>query len=130
MNRTAAANYSSDTARWRCVTSTANTVFKRVASLGVPVLGVLQDNPSSGQTGNIMVYGVTRVRVLTTSHNAIAVMDKMIASSQGGVIASTGGVGKYIIGRALETLGANSTGIIAMLLTHQGSGSSGTAQVG
>lgn len=126
-DRTATANYSSATSQFIVVKSTSNTTFTKQTTKGGAVLGVLQDTPSSGQAGAIMHYGVSKVRCLTTSHTAIAVMAKLCASTKGGVIPSTGGVSQYVLGRALEALSSNSTGIITMLITHQGGGSSGAA---
>lgn len=126
-DRTATADYSSATNQFRFVTSTSNTTFKRAASAGVPVLGVLQDTPASGEHGSIRVYGLSKVRVGTTSHAAIAIMDKIRTSSVGFAMPSTLGT-RYVIGRALETLSSNSTGVISMLITHEGGGSSGNAQ--
>jgi hypothetical protein len=34
-------------------------------------------------------------------------------------------LGSYILGRSLSILAANATGIITMLITHQGAGSTG-----
>lgn len=128
-DRTAAANYSSAVAIGCAVTSTSNTSFKRVAADGGTVLGVLVDNPSSGAMGRIQVFGVAKCRVRSTAHVAIAVMDKIKASSAGYFLSSTATtqVAKYVFGRALDTLAANTTGFISVLITHQGAGSSGAA---
>lgn len=128
-NRTAAANYSSAVAIGCAVTSTSATDFKRVAVDGGKVLGVLVDNPSSGQMGRIQVFGVAKCRVRSTAHAAIAVMDKIKASSAGYFLSSTATtqVAKYILGLAQEPLAANTTGFIAVFITHQGAGSSGAA---
>lgn len=126
-NRTATANLSADTARWTCVKSTSNTTFSQQTTKGGFVMGILQDSPSSGQMGKIQTHGVSKARVTAATHTAIAIGDRIIASSGAGVRASTGTtVAFYTLGRALETLGANTTGIIAVLLTHEGSGSTGT----
>lgn len=125
-DRTAAADYSSATNQFRLVTSTANTTFSRVATAGSKVLGVLQDTPASGEPGAIRLYGISKVRVNSTAHAAIAIMNKLRASSVGGAMPSTA-VANYIWGRALETLSSNSTGVITAFITHEGSGSSGAA---
>ena len=39
---------------------------------------------------------------------------------------STAAVGYYVIGRALEAIGSNTTGIITILFRPEGPGSSGT----
>ena len=122
---TASSDYN-DAADQFCFVTSTGTNFKKVTTAGAPVLGVLQDRPSSGTAGAIAVSGVTKVRVLNTTHTAIAVMDKLRCSTLGGAMPSTANVGYYVVGRALEALGSNTTGIITMLITHQGAGSSGT----
>jgi hypothetical protein len=124
-NRTATANYSSATANYRFVTSTSNTTFTRVASSGGKVLGVLLDTPSSGQMGAIQVGGIAKVRC-STSHGAIAVMDKIRSDANGMAKGSTA-VGNFVVGRALESIGANTAGLIAVLLTFEGAGSTSAA---
>lgn len=128
-NRVAAANYSSARNIGCAVTSTSATDFKRVAVDGGVTLGVLTDNPSSGQQGRIQVFGIAKCRVVAGTHVAIAVMDKIKATSDGFFRSSTAAtqVQKYIFGRAMEPLGANTTGLISVLITHQGGGSSGAA---
>ena len=123
-DRSATANYSSGSNQYLVVKSTGATVFTKQTTKGGVVLGVLQDTPSSGAFGAIMHFGVSRVRVNTTGHPAISVMDKLRASTRAGVEGSTANVNYYVLGRALETLSSNSTGIITILLTHQGAGSS------
>lgn len=126
-NRTATANYSSDSSRYTVVKSTANTTFSKQTTKGGFALGILQNTPSSGSMGEIVCFGITKARVTAATHTAIAIGDRIIASSGAGVRASTGTtVANYTLGRALETLAANTTGIIAVLLTHEGSGSTGT----
>lgn len=129
-DRSATANYSSASSQYCVVTSTGATNFKKQTTKGGVVLGVLQDTPSSGSFGAVMMYGVSRVRVNTTAHPAIAIMDRLRASTRAGVEGSTANVTYYVVGRALETLSSNSTGIITMLLTHSGAGSSGTVNLG
>lgn len=129
-DRSATANYSSASSQYTCVVSTGATNFKKQTTKGGVVLGVLQDTPSSGSFGAIMSYGVSRVRVNTTAHPAIAIMDRLRASTRAGVEGSTANVTYYVVGRALETLSSNSTGIISMLITHSGAGSSGTVNLG
>jgi len=128
-DRVAAANYSSDRNIGCAVSSTSGTTFKRLAVDGAPVLGVLCDNPSSGQMGRIQIGGIAKCRVVATTHVAIAVMDKIKGTSDGFFRSSTATtqVAKYTFGRALEPLAANTTGVIAVYITHQGGGSSGAA---
>jgi len=122
---TAAGDYN-DAVDQYCVVRSTGTNFTITTTLDGLALGVLQDKPSSGTPGLIKVMGQTKVRVNTTSHAAIKVFDKLSPSSGGGIKMSTGGADGYVLGRALETLAANTTGIIRMLITHQGGGSSGT----
>jgi len=128
-DRVAVANYSSAVAIGCAVSSTSNTTFKRIATDGAPVLGVLVDNPSSGQMGWIQIAGVAKCRVVAGTHVAIAIMDKIKGTTDGYFRSSTATtqVAKYVFGRALESLAANTTGIISVLITHQGGGSSGAA---
>lgn len=126
-NRTAVGNYSSETSRYTPVKSTANASFSKQTTKGGVVLGILQNTPSSGGMGEIAVTGISKARVVAPTHTAIGIMDRLIASTVGGLRASTGTtVAYYTVGRALETLAANTTGIIAVLLNHEGSGSTGT----
>ena len=127
--RTATANYSSATDQYTLVKSTSGTTFTQQTSAGGVCIGVLQDTPASGSAGNIQLTGVTRVRVDSTSHAAIAVGDKLRCSTSAAALPSTA-VAYYVLGRSLDTLSSNSTGVIWMLLTHQGSGSSGNAAAG
>lgn len=122
-DRTAVANYSSAVAQYTLVKTTANTNFSQQKTGGGPVYGVLQDTPSSGTAGNIMVLGVSRVRVNNATHLGIVTGDKLRASTTAGAKPSTASVTNYVFGRALETLTTNSTGVIWALITHQGSGS-------
>jgi hypothetical protein len=122
-DRTAVSNYSSASSQYTLVTSTSGTTFKKQTTLGGFVLGVLQDTPSSGQAGAVMVYGVSRVRVNNATHIGIVNMDKLKCSTTAGAKPSTTAVANYVWGRALESLTTNSTGVIWALITHQGSGS-------
>jgi hypothetical protein len=124
-DRTALQNLSSATSQYILVRSTADTTFGRTAVDGERCDGVLQDTPSSGEPGNVMLLGVSVVRVNSTAHTAIAVGDKLMCSTNGGALPSTGGVAQYVVGRAWQTLAANTTGLIPMLITHQGGGSTG-----
>lgn len=132
--KTATANYSSAKAQFTVVKSTSATTFTKQTSALNPALGILQDTPSSGTQGSIMLLGITKARVTSTSHAAIAVLDKLTCSTAGGVIPQSTAQGtrvrQYVLGRALETLSSNSTGVITMFLTHEGGGSSGAASAG
>ena len=126
---TAAGNYSSAAAQYRVVKLTTAADFTINVASSKPPIGVLQDRPSSGIAGLVRFQGVTKVRVLSTAHSLISIGNKLCASTlskQGGVINSTL-VSRYVIGRALEALSSGTTGIITMLITHEGAGSTGTA---
>lgn len=123
---TASSDYNDFPDQFTCVTSTGGSGFKKQTSVGGKVLGILQDLPSSGTPGLICVLGVTKARVLNTTHAAIEVMDKLRCSSNGGVMPSSASVTNYVIGRALERLSSNSTGVITILFRPEGAGSSGT----
>lgn len=123
---TASSDYNDFPDQYTCVTSTGGTGFKKQFTAGAPVLGILQDLPSSGTPGLLCVVGVTKARVLNTTHAAIAVMDKLRCSTLGGVMPSSALVTNYVIGRSLEALAANTTGIITIILRPEGGGSSGT----
>src|SRR6266700_6355214 len=116
---TAAANYSSASSQFTVVRSTAANFTKQTTKGGV-VTGVLQDLPSSGQPGVLMAFGISRARVNTTAHPKINVGDKLRASTRAGVEGSTANVNYYVLGRAMDSLSSNSTGIITVLITHQG----------
>lgn len=119
---TATANYSSALQQFTVMQSTATGVFTQQVTVGGPVIGVLQDLPSSGFVGSLAVGGVTKVRVNTTAQAAIVSGDKLCASTGGGVIGSTA-VGRFVIGRSLGAVATNATGIIQMRITMEGAGS-------
>ena len=120
---TATADYSSTTAQYTCVLSTAQADFSQQSVAGERVLGVLQNQPSSGQMGSIRVSGVTKVWVHTTSA-AVAAGDALQGSTSGGVLPVANALSSYVIGRALEASSTNH--LIAMLITHEGGGSTAT----
>lgn len=120
---TAGANYSSAAAQFRFVGSTDGTSCKLVATKGNHAIGVLQDTPSSGTAGQVMTYGITKLR-FSTSHKGVVVGSAIISSSLGYGQKSTG-VGQYVIGRSLAILTTNAAGIIPVQLTFEGAGSSG-----
>lgn len=123
---TSIGNYSSASSQYCVVKTTGAGTFSKQTTVGGPSLGVLQDLPSSGYVGSVGFKGVSKVRVNTTSHAAIAVGDKLCASSGAGVRGSTA-VGRFVIGRALAAVSANSTAIIPMLITLEGAGSTSAA---
>ena len=71
---TASSDYNDAADQFTFVTSTGSN-FKKQTTAGAPVLGILQDRPSSGTAGAICVLGVTKARVANATHTAIAVMD-------------------------------------------------------
>jgi hypothetical protein len=117
----ASSGYTGATYQYRVVTLSSATTFKVQTSSTQFALGILQDTPAIGQAGQIVVSGVTKARVLSTASKAIVVGDKLKASTAGGVMASTGAATKwYVLGHALTALSSGTTGIISMLITHQG----------
>ncbi len=119
---TANGDYNDAADQFLCYTSTG-TDFKLQTTVGGKVLGILQDRPSSGTPGALCVFGVTKARCVNATHTAIAVGDKLRCSSAGGIMPSTANAGYYVIGRALEALGSNTTGIITILFRPEGAGS-------
>src|SRR5258708_25816119 len=101
-DKTAAANYSSQSSQFTVVRSTG-TNFTKQTTKGGTALGVLQDLPSSGQPGTIMYHGVSRVRVNTTAHPKINVGDKLRASTPAGVDAAAPNVVHHVLARAVDT---------------------------
>ena len=121
---TAAGDYNDAADQYLCYRSTGSN-FTLQTTIGAPILGILQDRPSSGTPGTLCAFGVTKARVVNTSHAAIAVGDKLRCSTLGGVMPSSANVAYYVIGRSLEALASNTTGIITILLRPEGAGSSG-----
>jgi hypothetical protein len=110
------------------MSSTAAGIAKLQATKGGPVIGILQNKPGSSGGAVVRAFGVTKARVNAPTHTAILCGDKLIASSSGGVRATTGtALAQFVIGRALEGLAANTTGVITILLNPTGAGST-TAQ--
>lgn len=121
----AAGNYSSATNQYRCVRQSSNSLFTRGSSAaGTLTLGILQDTPSSGEHGTIRTLGISKIRILSTALSALTIGAKMAGSTGGGLIRSTA-VGRYTLGRLMESFSSASTGVITMLITHEGGGSSG-----
>lgn len=120
---TANGDYNDELDQFKCYSSTG-TDFKLMTTAGGKVLGILQDRPSSGSAGALCVFGVTKARVDNTTHGAIAIGDKLRCSTSGGVVPSTANVNYYVIGRAMEAIGSNTTGVITILFRPEGAGSS------
>ena len=126
--KTALTNLSASAAQYTLVKSTATTTFSQQVTAGAVVIGVLQDRPIAGQPGLVAVAGVTKVRVNSTAHAAIAVGDKLTCSTAAGAIPSTL-LTRFPFCRSLETLSSNSpaTALITVQLTMEGGGSTGAA---
>jgi len=89
------------------------------------ILGVLQNSPSTGggDAASVMIGGISKVAKDSTGV-AIAHGDSLTCTTEGGVQTSTSAVTSYQIGIAMEAMAAGTTGLITMLLTHEGRGSS------
>lgn len=87
------------------------------ATRGGTVDGVLQGNSTTATSLGVMVYGVSKVVAGDSSamENAISFGTRLVASSQGHAVPSTG-AGQHLIGISLGTLSTGSTGIIPVLL--------------
>ena len=114
----AAANYSSATDQYTCVQITSGTLVAQQTADGGPVLGILQNKPASGSVAEVMCYGITKARV--DPADTIAVGNKVQCTTDAGISASTA-LAMYVLGRALEA--TTTTGVISILITHQGAGS-------
>jgi len=79
----------------------------------IPV-GVLQNNPTSGQAAEIVVVGLTKV----SSNAALAIGDLIGTSSDGQADAKTAGTDttEYVVGTVLVTTGA--AGVVASALVN------------
>lgn len=77
---------------------------------------VLQNTPTSGQSAQIAVHGVTKV-VVGSTHAAVYPGVRLFCGSA--AVAHTATSSGYIpIGIALETLAADTSGIVSMLVTN------------
>lgn len=90
------------------------------------LIGVLQNTPSTGggDAASVMISGITKV-ALDSTGVAIAKGDMLTCTTEGGVQTSTSAVLSYKIGIAMEAMASGTTGLITMLITHEGRGSSG-----
>lgn len=122
----AGADYSSATAQYRLVRLTTEHTIKYTTVVTQVPYGVLMNRPSSGESAAVAVGGVVPIRITTTAHSAIAVGSKIGIST---AAAGSGGLStaltRYVIGRSKSVLAANTTGIITVHLTFEGSGSTG-----
>ena len=98
--------------------STTNSVdgCVLVAARGAALVGIYQNNSTAQEAGEIQLTGIAKVVAGDSSAGAaIAAGDNVVCSSKGRAVASTA-AGQHLIGKALEPLGASSTGIIAVAL--------------
>lgn len=88
------------------------------AARGGAVHGIWQGNSTTATALGVMVLGVSKVVAGDSSamENAISYGTRLVASSQGAAVPSTG-AGQHLIGISLGTLSTGSTGIIPALLT-------------
>ena len=89
------------------------------------IVGVLQNTPSTGggDAASVMISGITKVAMDSTGV-AIAKGATLTCTTEGGVQTSTSAVTSYRIGIAMEAMASGTTGLITMLITHEGRGSS------
>ena len=118
----AAANYSSATDQYTVMVISSGALVAQMVSDGAPITGILQNKPASGSVAEVMCYGISKARV--DPADTISVGDKVQGTTDAGISASTA-LGMYIIGRALEA--TTTTGVISILITHEGFASSAAA---
>ena len=89
------------------------------------LLGVLQNTPSTGggDAASVMISGITKV-ALDSTGVAIAKGDMLTCTTEGGVQTSTSIETSYHVGIAMEAMASGTTGLITMMITHSGFGSS------
>lgn len=123
---TAADDYTTATCQFQLVHLTTAGTVKLSTANTLTQFGILQDLPSSGQAARVRVLGVSKGRVMTTSHAAIGYYDKLTCSTAGnGGLDHSTAVSRTVVARSLDSLAANTTGIITVLITQEGAGSSG-----
>ena len=127
---TASSDYNDAADQFCAVRLTTSLTLVKTAGSTKPALGILYDRPSSGVAGQVAVMGVVKARVLSTAHTAIVAGSKLAPGASGGIVPSTV-AGHYILGRSMDTLAANTAGIITMLITHEGlHGTTGSVGLG
>lgn len=124
----AAANYSSATFQYRLVRLTTSNTIKCTTLLTHPVLGVLLNSPTSGSMAEVCTLGISKVR-FGSVHTAVTMGSKVGPSTLVGFGDASTAVDVYVFGRMIDNsaLGANTTGIRTIMITHEGGGSSGAA---
>lgn len=105
------------TKQYYCVKPTADKVFNLCTAAGEPFLGVLQDKPDTGQVGNIMRDGVTKVMVGVGGLTAGQTWE---TAADGTAIAVTSGK----VGAGLVLIGAVQ-GLLATVTVGKQDGSAG-----
>jgi hypothetical protein len=93
-----------------------------IGTAGAVCIGVLQNDPTSGRGAAVQTLAgtVTKIGASTTGSAGIAANDPIRSGANGIAIeASTGGTA-YVAARAVEALSSGSTGIISIMLTHEG----------
>lgn len=89
-----------------------------VATRGAAPTGIYQDNSTQSEAGRVMFTGISKMQAGDSSamENAIAPNDRVVASSAGAAVPSTG-AGQHLLGISLDALSTGSTGVISVLLT-------------
>jgi hypothetical protein len=110
---TAAADYSSNQYHLGYVDSSGTITLG--ATLGARVSGIINNEPQSGESVDLITAGVGKVRCGGT----VTAGDKLVCAASGEAVTQTR-ADQYVVGRALE--GGADNSVISMLLTHEGSG--------
>ena len=98
------ANYSVDgTGQYRAVKRTATGIVLCGAA-DIDFLGILQDDPATGQAGTVKTFGASKA----VAGAAIVVTDELTTDAAGRLVPAT--TGQIIVGRPLEA--ASGTGVI------------------
>lgn len=98
------ADYSADgTGQFRAVKRTATGIVLCGAA-DIDFLGILQDDPKTGEGGTVKVYGSTKA----VAGGAILITDELTTDAAGRIVAAT--TGQVIVGRPLEV--ASGTGVL------------------
>lgn len=86
---------------------------------GAAPTGVYQDNSTTAEGGRVMFTGITKMAAGDSSamETAIAPNTRVIASSVGAAVPSTGATAQHFIGISLDALSTGSTGVISVMLT-------------
>jgi len=74
-----------------------------LASSGLPILGILQDNPALGVAGSVMLQGISKAKIGT---GGCSYMQPLMADGLGGLIPATSGNDAVALGLCVATAGA------------------------